>query len=331
MFVYDKDVENLFRKCNVQLQNLYEWFLSNKLSLNSEKCIYSVFGKESNTINDTYAVIINNKILKREKSVKYLGILIDEKLLWEEHIQYVTNKLIKYSSIFYKLRAIVPHQVLKTLYFALVHPHLLYGVELFGNAPVKYLDPLIKLNNKLLRIAQNRRMDTRLKLLYSVYNTLPIPELHEFQIILLMHRYEHFKSTLPTAFQNLFILNKEIHKFYTRQSSTYHLTIAKTKYGRRLLGYSGPRLWNTLPYLLRINRGKFHFKKLLKKKMIQDSNFWSICFNYCLIFIWWQHMSIHGDIIVENFEIKKRVTHFCVARGYEYNLYRHVFNLNYFT
>jgi len=108
MFVYDKDVENLFRKCNVQLQNLYEWFLSNKLSLNSEKCIYSVFGKESNTINDTYAVIINNKILKREKSVKYLGILIDEKLLWEEHIQYVTNKLIKYSSIFYKLRAIGP-------------------------------------------------------------------------------------------------------------------------------------------------------------------------------------------------------------------------------
>jgi len=99
------------------------------------------------------------------------------------------------------------------------------------------------------------------------------PPGQQFQIILLMHRYEHFKSTLPTAFQNLFILNKEIHKFYTRQSSTYHLTIAKTKYGRRLLGYSGPRLWNTLSYLLRINKGKFHFKKLLKKKMIQDSNF----------------------------------------------------------
>ena len=80
--------------------------------------------------------------------------LIDEKLLWDEHIQYVTNKLIKYSSIFYKLRTIVPLQVLKTLYFALVHPHLLYGVELFGNAPLKYLDPLIKLNNKLLRIGE---------------------------------------------------------------------------------------------------------------------------------------------------------------------------------
>ena len=199
--------------------------------------------------------------------------LIDEKLLWDEHVQYVINKLIKYSSIFYKLRTIVPLQVLKTLYFALVHPHLLYGVELFGNAPVKYLDPLIKLNNKLLRIAQNRRMDTCLKLLYSAYNTLPIQQLYEFQIILLMHRYEHFKSTLPTAFQNFFILNKDIHKFYTRHSSSYHLTIAKTKFGQMLSGYSGPRLWNTLPYLLRINRGKFHFKKLLKRKMIQDLNF----------------------------------------------------------
>jgi hypothetical protein len=246
--------------------------LSNKLSLNPEKCVYSLFGKNSNLINDTYVVKINNKILKRENCVKYLGMLIDEKLSWDEHIQYVIKKLIKYSSIFYKLRTIVPIQVLKTLYFALVHPHLLYGVELFGNAPVKYLDPLIKLNNKLLRIAQNRRMDTRLKLLYSAYNTLPVPQLYKFQIILLMHRYEHFKSTLPTAFRNIFVLNREIHKFYTRQSSTYHLTIAKTKFGHRLLAYSGPRLWNTLPYLLRINKGKFHFKKLLKRKMIQDLN-----------------------------------------------------------
>ena len=116
-------------------------------------------------------------------------------------------------------------------------------------------------------------MDTRLKLLYSAYNTLPIQQLYEFRIILLLHRYEHFKSTLPTAFQNFFILNKDIHKFYTRHSTSYHLTIAKTKFGQRLLGYSGPRLWNTLPYLLRINRGKFHFKKLLKRKMIQDLSF----------------------------------------------------------
>ena len=112
--------------------------MSNKLSLNPEKCVYSLFGKNSNLINDTYVVKINNKILKRENCVKYLGMLIDEKLSWDEHIQYVIKKLIKYSSIFYKLRTIVPIQVLKTLYFALVHPHLLYGVELFGNAPVKY-------------------------------------------------------------------------------------------------------------------------------------------------------------------------------------------------
>ena len=59
----------------------------------------------------------NNRILKRENSVKYLGILIDEKLLWEEHIQYVSNKLIKYSSIFYKLRAIVPLQVFENSVF----------------------------------------------------------------------------------------------------------------------------------------------------------------------------------------------------------------------
>ena len=81
---------------------------------------------------------------------KYLGIIIDNNLTWHEHINYIYNKILKFTSIFYKIRHILPYKVLITIYFAFVHSHLLYGIEIYGNTNRGYLNQLMVLNNKLL-------------------------------------------------------------------------------------------------------------------------------------------------------------------------------------
>ena len=43
------------------------------------------------------------ELVKTER-VKYLGLLIDEKLEWTDHKKHVYNKIIKYVGIFYKIR-----------------------------------------------------------------------------------------------------------------------------------------------------------------------------------------------------------------------------------
>jgi len=55
-----------------------------------------------------------------------------------EHIDYVYKKVIKFTSILYKLRSKIPNNCLKNLYFALVYPHLLYGVEFYMNSFKSY-------------------------------------------------------------------------------------------------------------------------------------------------------------------------------------------------
>jgi len=42
------------------------------------------------------------------------------------------------------------------IYFAFVHCHLLYGVEVYANTTTNQLSKLITLNNRLLRILQNK-------------------------------------------------------------------------------------------------------------------------------------------------------------------------------
>ena len=41
----------------------------------------------------------------------------------------------KYTSIFYKLRDKLPGQMLKEIYYAFIHSHVLYGVEIYAYLP----------------------------------------------------------------------------------------------------------------------------------------------------------------------------------------------------
>jgi len=55
---------------------------------------------------------------------KYLGIFIDENMKWKYHIEYVIKKIIRFISIFDKIKDKLPQHCLRSLYFALVYPHI---------------------------------------------------------------------------------------------------------------------------------------------------------------------------------------------------------------
>jgi len=114
--------------------------------------LYCFFGPD--TVDKDIKINLAGTNIQRVTSCKYLGILIDKELKWVEHIEYIHNKVISYIGIFYKLQNILPATDLHSIYFAFVHPHLLYGIEIYGNAGTSQLDKILKLNNKLMRILQ---------------------------------------------------------------------------------------------------------------------------------------------------------------------------------
>ena len=93
------DLENQANAC---LEELDLWFVANRLSLNIEKTCYTLFTPR-NMVDDNYLlnIKINNQSISKVANCKYLGIIIDEKLKWEAHIDSLYKKLIKYTGIFY--------------------------------------------------------------------------------------------------------------------------------------------------------------------------------------------------------------------------------------
>ena len=131
----------------------------------------------------------------------------------------------------------MPPSVLKSVYFSLVHSHFIYGIEIYANTYAKYLDPLIKINNKILRILQNKELKTPINQLYINYHTLPIPKLHDLHILLFMHKYNFDKNNFPTLFHNYFKLNSNVHDHNTRQKEMMHTEKFENSYGKRSIKY----------------------------------------------------------------------------------------------
>ena len=85
------------------------------------------------------------------------------------------------------------------MYFAFVYPHLLHGIEVYANTDVTHLTKLITLNNKILRILQNKPYNTPVIDLYTAYNTLPIPQLHSQQLGPTAFGSQMYLSQAPTS------------------------------------------------------------------------------------------------------------------------------------
>ena len=83
LFFVHKDKSAVSSTVNRELQNIIEWFNSKKLSLNVKKMKFSVFHKASKK-DDLPLLLpnlfINNQVIKRQSSMKFLSILLDENM-----------------------------------------------------------------------------------------------------------------------------------------------------------------------------------------------------------------------------------------------------------
>ena len=200
----------------------------------------------------------------RVKFCRYLGVLIDEELRWVHHIDYLKTKLIKFVGIFYKIRGLIPSKILQNLYYSFIYPHLTYCIEIYANTCYSYLDPLIKLNNKLLRILQNRKNDAPLSVLYKNYNTLMIPELYTMYVARFVRKCQQNRHDMPGLFSNFFSKNCDWHNHYTRQSMNLHIDRANCSFGQRTIKYSGSQIWNQIPKSIQMIRSEKKFTQRLK-------------------------------------------------------------------
>ena len=146
------DLQKLVREMNRELELISEWFKANKLTLNIDKTYYMVFHRGRRKFKNNIELVINDMKIREAKSMKYLGVIIDSKLNWIDHITYIKNKVAKGIGIIRKAQKLLNKKALLNLYHTLIFPYLIYCVEIWGCAKKTHLSPLYLLQKRIVRI-----------------------------------------------------------------------------------------------------------------------------------------------------------------------------------
>ncbi len=87
----------------------------NRWALNIGKTNFIIFRGKKKTNDHNVTLLMNKKAIEQKSYVKYLGVLIDEHLNWNEHISNVTKKISRSVGIICKLRLCMSTSLLRTL------------------------------------------------------------------------------------------------------------------------------------------------------------------------------------------------------------------------
>ena len=136
LFSVVHDVNTSAKELNDDLKKVNDWAFQWKVSFNpdrskqAEEVIFSWISKRS-----THPpLVFNNNNVSQTYSQKHLGVILDFKLTFEEHLNNVLAKVNKAVGLLRKLRNILPRTTLVTIYKAFIRPHLDYGDVLYDQA-----------------------------------------------------------------------------------------------------------------------------------------------------------------------------------------------------
>lgn len=206
---------------------------------------------------------IENEEIKPVNHTKFLGVMVDESLNWDFHINYIKNKVAKGIGILSKARQLLNKNCLRTLYFSFLYPYLNYCIEVWGSATCSRLQPLVKLQKKAIRIITLAGYHESSEPLFLSTNILPLSKIHVFKIALSMFNMHHDKT--PVVFNDMFVLNDQVHSYNTRHKKNLHVPLAKSNYVKNTIRIQGVKIWNYLLDKISINCSINTFKSSLRK------------------------------------------------------------------
>ena len=187
---------------------------------------------------------MNETIISRSESVRYLGLLVDDKLNWFAHTYEISSQLARRCKMLYLIRDNVAEQTLIMLFYSFAHSRVSYGIAVWSTAAKKYLHEVeLKLNNIVRTITWNKKF-YHVSQLYKKSEIIKIKG--RLQIGTSHAKFTHKLSynKLSCAFQKRFIKMEKIYPNKTRKqvNLNYFLPRVAKSVGQNQLQFCGVKL-----------------------------------------------------------------------------------------
>ena len=295
IFVIGKDEEEVYNNANNVLNEVYDYMAKNQLHINTNKSVYMHFrpGRYSSCARvreygSEKFVQLADHTLTRVDKVKFLGVIIDDKLTWEPQVEHLKAKLNSSIAIIKRIMKFMPKSEYHKLYNALFKSHIAYCISCWGGIPSHKLESLFSIQKRCIRLLFGSKLtfdhagfyetcarartyqqhmakkDFQLEHTKPIFNEQNILSLHHLYVLhTFVDLFKIVKNRTPISLYGLFNPSP--------RSSNFLMCLPRInlELSKQNFVFSGSLIWNTLI-------GKLLDKCFPNENGIMDNGAWLI-------------------------------------------------------
>ena len=188
-------------------------------------------------------LFINNQLIKRQSSTKFLGILLDQNLSWKDYLKLTENKVAKNIGLIYKAKPYLNKDSLLALYFSYIHSYINYANLVWGSTNRTYLRKINSQQKHALRLIHNKNRFYYSKEFFESCEILNVYKLNLLNTAVFMHKIKN--RTTTSSFLEKF--EQPAHSYPTLFSSrNYRKPQIILRKCRFRISIRGPTIWHNL-------------------------------------------------------------------------------------
>ncbi len=286
----NKNLNDLIADTNTEINKIAVWFRTNKMALNVSKTKYIIFHAKNKKVEMNELKLVYNANATHEhydqslvspleryhdnhedkncRAYKLLGILFDEHLSFNNHVNYLCNKLSRSIYCINQAKNFLTLPALKSLYFALVHSHLTYCPVIISCTSNSNITRIFKLQKKAIRIITRSNYNAHTQELFLALNILPYELLLTQAKLHFMHAYVY--DYAPKSFANTWTKNNQRETQHNlHNNDDFTLPMARIEFFKKIPLYSLPLAWNILDDI-KLQHNKTTFRWGLREKLFSE-------------------------------------------------------------
>ena len=268
-YITESSLDLCVARMSQLIGELSEWLVNNKLVANVNKTKLMMFTPRPVDLPD---IDFNGTVLEWVSSIRYLGIVIDDKLNFSLQASEVYKKVCKMHGVFYSLSSLMPQKTLVTVYHSLVYPIITQNIIIWGGISATNLNSIKIMLNNIMRCILNVKYDDNNIPMMSVNNMYKSLNLIKFDDI---YRYFILKFLHYVFYKNLELFNKyyvpllPMHTYETRNTKI-NLPMVRLEIEKHFTIFQSCKLLNELPNYLMEPQSDFSLKEKFRRYVIAD-------------------------------------------------------------
>ena len=245
-----KDLHDIENQLLNLTSTLLQWVNVNGLLLNLKKTNYMIFSRRR-IDRDIFTLTMANVRIERKSEARFLGVLIDDKLAWSQHIATVKLKMSRYIGIMYKIKGLLPIQARLQLYHSFVQSHINFCCLVWGFSTKSNIESLFASQKKGMRAAmpgyinyfyKDGLLPTHTKSSFNKFKVLTVHAVIVKFTLIFLHKVYNLPHLVPSSVRET-IASDAPTLNSNHETSSEWLNIYGTNTYRKSVFFKGPLIY----------------------------------------------------------------------------------------